>query len=111
MRIRLILVTLLFATLLFPASGFAARFDELFLDKTMRVDYFHTGNHGEEVVALDRVVSDGPWPGSRTYLIDSTNLGSYYFEVIDRETNQPLYSRGFSSVYGEWETTDDAKMH
>jgi hypothetical protein len=106
MRIRFILATLLFAT-----SAFAARFDELFLDKTMRVDYFHTGNHGEEVVALDRVVSDGPWPGSRTYLIDSTNLGSYYFEVVDRETNQPIYSRGFSSVYGEWETTDDAKQH
>jgi hypothetical protein len=106
MRIRFILATFLFAT-----SAFAARFDELFLDKTMRVDYFHTGNHGEEVVALDRVVSDGPWSGSRTYLIDSTNLGSYYFEVIDRETNQPVYSRGFSSVYGEWETTDDAKIH
>lgn len=106
MRIRFILATLLFAT-----SAFAARFDDLFLDKTMRVDYFHTGNHGEEVVALDRVVSDGPWPGSRTYLIDSTNLGSYYFEVVDRETNQPIFSRGFSSVYGEWETTDDAKLH
>ena len=104
MRIRLILATLLFAS-----SAFAARFDEMFLDKTMRVDYFHTGNHGEEVAALDRVVSDGPWPGSRTYLIDSTNLGSYYFEVVDRETNQPIYSRGFSSVFGEWETTDEPK--
>jgi IgA peptidase M64/peptidase M64-like protein len=106
MRIRFILATLLFAT-----SAFAARYDELFLDKAMRVDYFHTGNHGEEVVALDRVVSDGPWPGSRTNLIDATNLGSYYFEVLDRATNQPLYSHGFSSVYGEWETTDEAKQH
>jgi hypothetical protein len=108
MRIRFILATILFVA---STSAFAARFDDLFLDKTMRVDYFHTGNHGEEVVALDRVVSDGPWPGSRTYFIDSTNLGSYYFEVIDRETNQPIFSRGFSSVYGEWETTDDAKVH
>ncbi|HEY2323392.1 MAG TPA: IgA Peptidase M64 [Thermoanaerobaculia bacterium] len=108
MRIRFILATLVLVT---STSAFAARFDDLFLDKTMRVDVFHTGNHGEEVVALDRVVSDGPWPGSRTYLIDSTNLGSYYFEVIDRDTNQPVYSRGFSSVYGEWETTDDAKVH
>src|SRR6266581_535047 len=58
----------------------------------MRVNYFHTGNHGEEVIALDSVVSDGPWPGSRTRLIDAMNLGSYYFEVIDRETNQPIYS-------------------
>jgi IgA Peptidase M64/Peptidase M64 N-terminus len=99
-----------FVTALFLAatSAFAASFDELFLDKTMRVNYFHTGNHGEEIIALDSVVSDGPWPGSRTRLIDTLNLGNYYFEVVDRETNQPIYSRGFASVFGEWQTTDEA---
>jgi hypothetical protein len=104
MRFRFILATLLFAS-----SAAAARFDDFFIDKTMRVDYFHTGNKGEEIVALDRVVSDGPWPGSRTYLVDATNLGNYYFEVIDRATNQVIYSRGFASVFGEWQTTDEAK--
>ena len=44
----------------FVTNAFAARFDELFLDKTMRVNYFHTGNRGKEVIALDSVVSDGP---------------------------------------------------
>src|ERR1041384_4618687 len=97
---------LLLATLLFASSAFAARFDDFFIDKTMRVDYFHTGNKGEEIVALDRVVSDGKWPASRTYLVDQTNLGNFYFEVIDRSTNQVIYSRGFSSVFGEWVTTD-----
>src|SRR5664279_4124686 len=104
---------LLFVTALFlvVSSAFAARFEDTFLDKTMRVNYFHTGNHGEEVIALDSVVSDGPWPGSRTRLIDTLNLGNYYFEVIDRETNQAIYSRGFASVFGEWQTTDEAKEH
>src|SRR3954454_15925588 len=97
------------ATLLLASSAYAARFDELFVDKTMRVDYFHTGNRGEEIVALDRVVSDGPWPGSRTHLVDTTNLGNYYFEVVDRATNQVIYSRGFASVFGEWQSTDEAK--
>jgi hypothetical protein len=104
MRIRIFLTALLFAT-----SAFAAGFDDLFLDKTMRVDYFHTGDHGKEIVALDRVVSDGPWSGSRTHLIDVSNLGKYYIEVVDRATNQTIYSRGFASVFGEWETTDEAK--
>src|SRR3954447_26385922 len=105
MRFRFVLVTFLFAS-----SAFAARFDELFLDKTMRVDYFHTGNRGEEVIALDRVVSDGPWPGSRTRLLDVSNLGEYSFDVVDRESNQVIYSRGFKSVFGEWATTDEAKV-
>jgi hypothetical protein len=100
--IKLLLVALLAA----PAS--AATFDELFTDRTMRVDYFHTGGKGEEIIALDRVVADGPWPGSRTRLVDTTNLGKYLFEVIDRSTNGVIYSRGFASVFGEWETTGEA---
>jgi hypothetical protein len=101
-------VTVFLTFLAFTAS--AAGFDELFLDKTMRVDYFHTSTpKGDEIVALDRVVSDGPWPGSRTRLVDTSNLGKYYFEVIDRDTNQVLYSRGFATIYGEFETTPEAK--
>ena len=89
----------------------AAPFDEMFIDRTMRVDYFHTSTpKGDEILALDGVVNDGPWPGSRTHLIDTSNLGKYYFEVIDRDTNQVVYSRGFASVYGEWETTPEAKQ-
>src|SRR5947209_11301461 len=94
---------------LLAATASAATFDELFLDRTMRVNYFHTGNHGDELIAIDSVVSDGPWPGSRSRLIDTLNLGNYYFEVVDRDTNQAIYSRGFASVFGEWQTTDEAK--
>ncbi len=78
-------------------------------DRTMRVDYFHTGGaKAGEIVALDRVVNDGAWPGSRTQLVDRTNLGPYRFQVRDR-SGATLYSRGFASIYGEWETTAEAK--
>ncbi len=78
--------------------------------RTMRVDYFHTGNAAEERFSLDRVVIEPlPWPGNPRRAIDDTNLGKYFFEVVDRRTNRVLYSRGFASVYGEWETTGEAK--
>jgi hypothetical protein len=99
------------AALLITALPLRAAFNDYFLDKTMRVNYFHTGDRGEEIVALADIVSDGPWPGSRTRLIDETNLGNYYFEVIDRDTNRVIYSRGFASVFGEWQTTAEAKQH
>ncbi|MGH9146887.1 MAG: peptidase M64 N-terminal domain-containing protein, partial [Vicinamibacterales bacterium] len=87
-------------------------FDTFFTENTMRVDFVHSGGLGQEIVALDRVVSDGPWPGSRTRLVDDLNLGKYLFEVIDRATNRTIYSRGFASVYGEWETTPEyRKIH
>jgi len=84
-----------------------AGFEVHFADQTIRVDYFHSGGKGEEIVALDQVVADGPWAGSRTRLVDDLNLGKYLFEVIDRRTNRIVYSRGFASIYGEWETTPE----
>lgn len=76
---------------------------------TFRVDYFHTGNAREERFSLDRVrVEPTPWPGNPALPIDESNLGKYLFEVRDRATNRLLYSRGFASIYGEWETTAEA---
>ncbi|MEA2572422.1 MAG: hypothetical protein QOI24_4423 [Acidobacteriota bacterium] len=106
---RIALIPVTFLMFLIATTVSAARFDELFLDKTMRVDYFHTGNMGQEIVALRDVVSDGPWAGSRTHLVETLNLGAYQFEVIDRDSNQVIFLRGFASVFGEWTSTDEAK--
>jgi hypothetical protein len=78
--------------------------------RTMRVDYVHTGSATEEQFALDAVVLEGEWPGPLDRWIDDTNLGKYQFQVLDRATNVAIYSRGFASIYGEWETTDEAKV-
>jgi len=76
---------------------------------TLRVDYVHFGNAAEERFALERVVVEPlPWPGDLAKSIDDTNLGKYRFEVVDRATRRVLYSRGFSSIFGEWETTAEA---
>jgi hypothetical protein len=79
--------------------------------RTMRVDYFHTGDIAHETFSLDGVVLEPlPWPGNPSKTVDDTNLGKYLFEVRDRATNNLLYSRGFASIFGEWETTDEAKL-
>jgi hypothetical protein len=77
---------------------------------TMRLDYVHSGTATEEQLAFDAVVLEGAWPGPLDRWIDDTNLGKYYFQVVDRATNRVVYSRGFASIYGEWETTDEAKV-
>lgn len=77
---------------------------------TMRLDYFHTGNLNQEVFSVDQVVIEPlPWPGNLSQRIDTTNRGTYYFEVKDLGGQRVLYSRGFSSIYGEWATTEAAK--
>jgi hypothetical protein len=89
--------------LLFVSTAAAA-------SQTMRLDYYHTGDASQEVFSIDRVVIEPlPWPGDPAQAIDSSNLGKYLFEVREAKTKQLLYSRGFASIYGEWETTDEAK--
>ena len=78
--------------------------------RTIRVDYVHSGGPGGEALTLDAVVSEGEWPGSRTQLIDTTGFGKYLAEVIDPASNRVLYSRGFASIYGEWETTPEFRV-
>ena len=83
-------------------------YDSYFIDKTMRLDYYHSGTANEEHFASDRIVSDGIWGGSKKSLIDELELGPYFFEVIDKESRVLLYSRGFGSVFGEWQTIPEA---
>jgi hypothetical protein len=83
-------------------------FEDDFTGATLRVDYYHSGTAAEEHLSVDRLRVEGAWPGSRTQLIDTTNLGRYLVEVVDLETNHIIYTRGFASIYGEWETTGEA---
>ncbi len=77
--------------------------------RTLRVDYYHTGNSHEEWFSLDRVVLEPlEWPGNPNKAIDESQLGDYRFEVREQASGKLLYSRGFNSVFGEWKTTEEA---
>src|SRR5260370_4835971 len=103
--IRNILSALAASAFLLVLAGAA-----LAVSGTMRLDYYHTGDAKQEMFSVDRVVIEPlPWPGDLSKAIDGTNLGKYFFEVRDQKSKQALYSRGFASIYGEWETTDEAK--
>ena len=95
-----------------PARA-ADAFDEHFTGRTMRFDYFHSGTATEEHFGLDRFRLEGPWAGSRTRLVpgpdEGLDLGVYRFQVVDAASSRTIWSRGFASIYGEWETTGEAK--
>jgi hypothetical protein len=94
----------LVAAALLGAPAFAAPL------ASMRVDYYHTGSDKEERFSLDRIVIEPlPWAGNPARPVDGTNRGKYLFEVVDAESGRVLYSRGFASIYGEWETTAEAR--
>jgi hypothetical protein len=102
---RVVLFILLIIVTSTPA---ATQFSRYFLDKTMRVDFYHTGTKGQETVSLDRVYEEDIWSGTRTQLIDPLNLGDYIVRVYDLASSQPIFSRGYSTYFNEWQTTDEA---
>jgi hypothetical protein len=95
------------SALVLVAAGAAAA-DPAAVPRTVRVDYVHSGTAAEERFALAGVALEGPWPGRLDRPLDDTGFGKYRFEVRD-EAGRVLFSRGFASIYGEWETTPEAK--
>lgn len=91
-----------------PSLLAAFQFSDFFVDKTLRVDYYHTGTKGMEVLALDKCYEEGMWPGSKTQLLDNLNFGEYMLQVYDLTTAQLIYSRGYSTIFNEWHATDES---
>jgi hypothetical protein len=85
------------------------KFNDYFLEKTLRIDYYHAGNHEMEEYYLDEVKIEPFWAGSHVNLIDTFYYGQNYVKVIEPITGTLLYSRGYSTLFGEWQTTDEAK--
>src|SRR6266403_4492387 len=101
-----------FSSLLFCLFRFSAvpsRAANVSVPRTLRVDYYHTGNSHDEWFSLDRVVLEPlECPCNLNKSIDESQLGEYLFEVRERGRGKLLYSRGFNSVFGEWKTTEEA---
>jgi hypothetical protein len=107
MRRYALLIALVILTASFTVAH-AATFRDHFIDETLRIDYKHTGNATEQFISLDEMWRQGQWAGSRTDLIDDLDLGRYYAKLFDAATGDLIWSKGFDSYFGEWQTTGPA---
>jgi len=84
-------------------------FDEHFTDRTMRFDFILAGNSESTKVFPVSVITEPFWGGSLQNLTDPFNYGNFRYEVFDAITGTLLYSKGFCTLYQEWQTTAEAK--
>lgn len=96
---------LLFTTIVFCQI----KFEDYFEEGTLRLDFFHTGNKDNEIISFEKLVKENYWGGSKKNLIDTFNYGNYMLKVFDKETNRLIFSRGFSTLFQEWQTTEESK--
>jgi hypothetical protein len=101
------------ALLAMPMAAGAAgmeqpKYADWFTDEALRVDLVHSGTRGDESFAIEELVAEPIWPGTRVHLIDPTGFGEYRFRVLDQATGREIFSQGYCSLFGEWLTTDAA---
>ncbi len=86
------------------AGGFDARFE----NRTLRVDYYHTGDRTREWIALDRMRVEGVWAGSTVHLTDGPDRGAYRADVYDVRDGRLIFRQGYDSYFREYRTSAPA---
>lgn len=83
-------------------------YEKYFTDKVLRFDFMLAGNSRETVVYPAGMEEEPFFAGSRQNLTDPFNYGNFRYEVFDAAENKLIYSRGFCTLFQEWQTTGEA---
>ncbi|MGE0021345.1 MAG: M64 family metallopeptidase [Draconibacterium sp.] len=103
-------IKLMILAITLPFLGFSQiNFDKYFQNHSLRFDFLLGGNAKEEKVYFQQMKKEPFWAGSRTNLTDVFNYGNFRFRVFDLKSDSLLFSKGFSTLFDEWQTTAEAK--
>jgi len=83
-------------------------YNRYFTNESLRVDFYLVGNNSYGEFEGDDYKIEPFWGGSKVNLIDTFNYGTYFFKIIDARSKELIYSRGFCSLFEEWQKTKEA---
>lgn len=95
--------------LLTARSVSQVKYDQYFTGNTLRFDFLLSGNEREIRLLPVQVKQEPFWGGSRWWLIDDRNLGSFRYDVYDAESGTLIFRKGFCTLFQEWQTTAEAR--
>src|SRR5512137_2919307 len=84
-------------------------FEKYFTGKVLRFDFMLAGNSQNTIVYPAGMKEEPFFAGSLHNLIDPFNYGNFKYEVFDAADSVLIYSRGFCTLFQEWQTTAEAK--
>jgi hypothetical protein len=104
---RTIILAILFTCTI---KGIAQQsFEKYFTSKVLRIDFMFSGNSNKTTVYPAEMKEEPYWGGSKVNLTDQFNFGNFKYEVFDSLDKTLIYSKGFCSLFQEWQTTAEAK--
>ena len=68
------------------------------------------GNSQKTLVFPVEMKEEPYWAGSHNNLVDPFDYGNFKYELFDAAGITLIYSRGFSTLYKEWQATAEAKI-
>ncbi|MBO5808390.1 MAG: peptidase M64, partial [Bacteroidales bacterium] len=77
-------------------------------DQTLRVDYMFSGTDKSVEISLDELYRYDGWAGRRTNLTEVPVRGNGQICMTDVQTGDTLYRMSFSTLFQEWQTTEEA---
>ncbi len=83
-------------------------FENYFENKTLRIDYYHTGDAKSEEITADKMYVQGPWAGNPDNCVNAPELGMYKVNVFDQATGKLIYTKGYNTIFEEYKTISDA---
>jgi hypothetical protein len=108
MKITQLIALLSFFT--FLAVRGQINYVDYFTDERMRVDLVFAGDHEITEIYLDKIKAEPEWGGTRINLVDPLGLGDFQLRIFDEATGKLIFSRGFSTLFEEWQTTSEARV-
>jgi len=100
---------IIFSSLLIYSAYSQADYSTCFTDERMRMDLVFAGNDRDINVYFEKVKKEPLWGGTRINLVDPLDRGQFQFRILDRNSKKLLFSRCFSTLYEEWQTTTEAE--
>ena len=85
-------------------------FEENFEDKTLRLDYIVAGDSVNQAIYFEQAYSNPIWAGRKTRLDEKFLNGNGQVTVYEHGTNKVLYVNTFSTLFQEWQLTQEAKQ-
>ena len=76
-------------------------------DKTLRVDYIFSGTDKTQEIALDEMSCFDGWAGRRCNMDNVPVRGNGQI-CMTAATGRVLYRQSFSTLFQEWQTTEEA---
>lgn len=86
----------------------AQNFEQHFSDSTLRIDYVFSGTNRTQHIALEGMSKTANWYGRRHNLGRLQLEGNGMLTVLDAASGDTLYRHSFSTLFQEWQETEEA---